>query len=158
MANSGVQLRTRGDRAFYSPHFDFVRLSPDVAFPKPEYWSATAIHELKHATVHPTRMNRDLTGESGSDAYACVEARVEMAAVFVCNTLNLPTDFENHAAYVTGWLSKLREDKREMLSCAADAQRIAEYTLGYHPDFKTAQPLRPGDMADDHTPQPLEPA
>jgi antirestriction protein ArdC len=38
-----------------------------------------------------------------------------MAAVFVCNALNLPTDFQNHAAYVTGWLKKLREDKREVL-------------------------------------------
>jgi hypothetical protein len=65
--------------------------------------------------------------------YACEEARVEMAAVFVCNRLNLPTDFQNHAAYVAGWLKKLREDKRELLSCAADAERIAEYTLSYHP-------------------------
>jgi antirestriction protein ArdC len=89
-------------------------------------------------------MNRDLTGKFGSDAYACEEARVEMAAAFVCNTLNLPTDFENHAAYVAGWLKKLREDKREILHCAADAQRIADYTLAYHPDFAaTHQPERP---------------
>ena len=60
-----------------------------------------------------------------------------MAAVFVCNALNLPTDFQNHAAYVTGWLTKLREDKRELLRCAADAEKIAEYTLAYHPEFST---------------------
>ena len=91
-------------------------------------------------------MNRDLSGKFGSDAYACEEARVEMAAVFVCNTLNLPTDFENHAAYVTGWLKMLREDERELLSCAADAERIAEYTLAYHPSFK-AKSLDPSPAA-----------
>jgi Zincin-like metallopeptidase len=59
-----------------------------------------------------------------------------MAAVSVCNRINLPTDFQNHAAYVTGWLKKLREDKRELLSCTADAERIVQYTLSYHPSFK----------------------
>ena len=59
-----------------------------------------------------------------------------MAAAFVCNTLNLPTEFTNHAAYVSGWLRKLREDKRELLHCAADAQSISDYVLDYHPDFR----------------------
>jgi antirestriction protein ArdC len=44
-----------------------------------------------------------------------------MAAAFVCNTLNLPTDFTNHAAYVAGWIRKLWTDKRELFRCAADA-------------------------------------
>jgi hypothetical protein len=66
-----------------------------------------------------------------------------MAAAFVCNTLNLPTDFENHAAYVSGWLKKLHEDKRELLRCCADAQKIAPWVLGYHPDFKAAHEPEP---------------
>jgi antirestriction protein ArdC len=63
LKNSGVELKTGGDRAFYSPQFDFIQMPPDVAFPKPEYWSATAVHELNHATGHPSRMNRDLSGK-----------------------------------------------------------------------------------------------
>jgi antirestriction protein ArdC len=94
------------------------------------------VHELNHATGHPTRMNRDLSGKFGSNSYACEE----MAAVFVCNALNLPMDFHNHAAYVAGWLKKVRQDKRELLSCAADADRIAEYTLAYHPEFSAKAP------------------
>jgi antirestriction protein ArdC len=57
-------------------------------------------------------MNRDLSSKFGFTPYACEEARVEMATVFVCNTLNLPTDFENYVAYVTNWLKKIPEDKR----------------------------------------------
>lgn len=34
---------------------------------------------------------------------------------------------------MAGWLKKLREDKRELLRCAADAEKIAHYTLTYHP-------------------------
>lgn len=141
--NSGVSFRTGGDRAFYSPSGDFIQLPPDVAFPRPEYWAATAIHEINHSTGHPARMNRDLTSRFGSDPYACEEARVEMAAAFVCNTLNLPTDFDNHAAYVASWLKKLREDKRELFRCAADAQKIADWTLSYHPGFAAVHGLSP---------------
>ena len=144
LKNSGVPVKTGGDRAFYSPTFDFIQLPPDVAFKTPEYWSATAVHELNHATGHSSRMNRDMTGKFGSDAYSCEEARVELAASFVCNTLGLPTDFENHAAYVASWLKKLKSDKRESFHAAADAQKIADWTLKYHPDFAAKQePRRP---------------
>jgi antirestriction protein ArdC len=136
---SGVKVLTGGDRAFYSPAHDFIQLPPDVAFFKPEYWSATAIHELNHATGHASRMNRDMTGSFGSEKYCQEEARVELAASCVCNTLGLPTDYENSAAYVAGWLKKLRSDKRELFHAAADAQRIASWTLAYHPDFAPNQ-------------------
>ena len=148
MENCGVKFRTGGYRAFYSPQLDITQLPPDVAFPSAEYFSATAIHEINHSTGHPSRMARDLTGKFGSEKYTLEEARVEMAAAFVCNTLGLPTDFENHAAYVGGWLKKLREDKRELFHCAADAQKIANWTLNYHPEYAAknqpdAQPDRP---------------
>lgn len=142
MRNSGVTFRTGGDRAFYSPAFDTIQMPPDVAFASSQYWAATVVHEINHSTGHPKRMNRDLSGKFGSDAYACEEARVEMAAAFVCNTLNLPTDFENHAAYVAGWLKKLREDKREIFHATADAQRIADWTLGYHPDYRASRQVQ----------------
>jgi antirestriction protein ArdC len=89
-------------------------------------------------------MKRDLTGAFGSESYCAEEARVEISAGFVCNTLNLPTDFENHAAYVGGWLKKLRSDKRELFRCAAEAQRIADWVLAYHPQYAArVEPNRP---------------
>jgi antirestriction protein ArdC len=62
-----------------------------------------------------------------------------MGAAFVCNTLGLPTDYANHAAYIGHWLQKVKADKRELFRCAAEAQRIADWTLAYHPDFKAQQ-------------------
>lgn len=151
--NCGVTFRSGGDRAFYSPAFDMIQMPPDVAFSSAAYFSATAVHEIGHSTGHETRMKRDLTGRFGSESYTLEEARVEMAAAFVCNTLNLPTDFDNHAAYVSGWLKKLREDKRELLRCCADAQKIATWVLGYHPDFTAAQPARPADPVAEEPPR-----
>jgi antirestriction protein ArdC len=59
-------------------------------------------------------------------------------------TLNLPMDFENSARYVGGWLKKLKEDKRELLHAAADAEKIAAYVLAWHPDYRAShEPRRP---------------
>jgi len=35
----------------------------------------------------------------------------------------------------------LREDKGELFHCAADAQKIANYTLAYHPDYPSARAI-----------------
>jgi antirestriction protein ArdC len=57
----------------------------------------------------------------------------------------LPTDIPNHASYVRSWLDVLKQDKREIFHAAADAQRIADYILGFHPDYAE----RPAESADD---------
>ena len=49
--------------------------------------------------------------------------------------MGLPCDIPNHASYVAHWLEKLRSDKREIFRAAADAQKIADYLLQFHPDF-----------------------
>ena len=158
LQNSGVTIRSGGDRAFYSPDFDFVQLPPDVAFRAPEYWSAVAVHELGHATGHKSRMNRDLTGKFGSQNYSSEEAKVDMAAAFICNTLGLPTDFENHAVYVATWLKRIKEDRRELFRTAAEAQRICDYVLKWHPAYAAqieAQPDRPAHAPDQQSSKPI---
>jgi len=54
----------------------------------------------------------------------------------ICAELGIPEcDFTNGAAYVAHWVSKLRDDKKEIFRAAADAQRIADFLLAFHPDF-----------------------
>ena len=54
----------------------------------------------------------------------------------ICAELGIPDcDFTNGAAYVAHWVSKLRDDKKEIFRAAADAQRIADFLLAFHPDF-----------------------
>jgi antirestriction protein ArdC len=62
----------------------------------------------------------------------------------------LPCDIPNHASYVASWLEALRRDKREIFRAAADAQKIADYLLQFHPDF-AAQNSTPdeSDRAED---------
>jgi antirestriction protein ArdC len=72
----------------------------------------------------------------------------------ICSELGIAvsdSDFANNAAYVASWLDKLRSDRKEIFRAAADAQRIADYLLAFHPDYATSQagPPESGALAGD---------
>lgn len=135
---SGVRVELGGDRAFYRASTDHIQMPPDEAFHSPEAWAATILHELGHATGAEHRLDRDLTGRFGSTAYSREELRAELASLFVGEALGLPTDVPNHASYVKSWIDMLKNDKRELFRAAADAQRIADYILQFHPENQQA--------------------
>ncbi|MDE8652462.1 ArdC-like ssDNA-binding domain-containing protein [Novosphingobium sp. H3SJ31-1] len=70
IAASGVDFRIGGDKAFYVPSHDFVQVPPQPAFFEQINYYRTCLHELTHATGHPTRLNRNLTNRFGSKDYA----------------------------------------------------------------------------------------
>jgi len=52
-----------------------------------------------------------------SAAYLCAEAGISPAVI------------DNQAAYIQGWLAKLRSEKRMVVTAAAQAQRAADFIL-----------------------------
>ena len=138
MANSGISVRIGGDRAFYSPATDHIQLPPRHAFPSPEAWSSVILHEAGHASGAKHRLDRDLRNAFGSHDYAREELRVEIGQAMICGEIGLACDFANAAAYVESWVQKLKSDRKEIFRAAADAQRIADYLLAFHPDYAAA--------------------
>lgn len=133
MRNSGAEVRIGGSRAYYCPATDHIQLPPDFAFRSPESHAAVQIHELSHWSGAPHRLARKLDTRFGSEDYSREELRAEIASALVCSTLGLPTDIENHASYVGSWVESLKSDKREIFKAAADAQKIADFLLAFHP-------------------------
>ena len=154
MRNSGAVIRIGGPKAFYSPGTDHIQLPPHEAFGGPAEWSATALHELGHWTGHPSRLNRDLSGRFKSEAYAQEELRAELSSAFVGATLSLPANIPQHASYIASWIKTLKEDKREIFRAAADAQKIADMELGFHPDFALKMQADAATPDSDETPAP----
>ncbi|ATE65241.1 antirestriction protein ArdC [Rhizorhabdus dicambivorans] len=70
IAASGVDFRVGGDKAFYVPSLDYVQVPPQPAFFEQVNYYRTCLHELTHATGHPSRLNRDMTNGFGSKDYA----------------------------------------------------------------------------------------
>lgn len=139
LRNSGVPVREGGSSAFYSPSQDFIQLPPRAAFDGPDGaagWSATAMHELSHATMHPSRLNRTI--QNRQDSRAAEELRAELASTFIAANIGIPSDIANHASYIESWLSVLRGDRREIFRAAAEAQRISDWCLSRHPDWAAA--------------------
>jgi len=153
LKNSGAVVRIGGDRAFYSPATDHIQLPPERAFRGPPEFAATALHELAHWTGHTSRLNRDMNVRYGSTAYAMEELRAELASAFVASELGIPTDIPHHASYIASWIKPLKDDKREIFRAAADAQRIADMELSFHPDYAAQVELelgRPAPRMPDH--------
>jgi antirestriction protein ArdC len=154
LANSGAVVRFGGDKAFYSPTTDHIQMPPQAAFTTAQGFCGTLLHELGHHSGHPSRLNRDLSNRFGSHDYAREEMKVEISQMMVCTELGITVsdyDFANNAAYVASWLEKLRSDRKEIFRAAADAQRIADYLLAFHPDYAISQAgsLDSGLLAED---------
>ena len=150
VANSSAVIRIGGERAFYSPATDHIQMPPPGAFPTAAGWSSVLIHECSHWTGAASRLNRDLRTRFGSHGYAREEVRAELGQVFVCSELGLPCDFSNAAAYLVSWLEALRSDRKEVFRAAADAQRIADYLLAFHPAYRAggSEAAADGEPAD----------
>jgi len=160
LKNSGAVIRIGGDRAFYSSVTDHIQLPPEHAFRGPPEYAATALHELGHWTGHSTRLNRDMRARFGSASYAMEELRAELASAFVASELGIPTDIPQHASYIADWIKPLKDDKREIFRAAADAQKIVDMILGFHPEYaarieiEPATPVRAARRDDEPTMKP----
>jgi len=136
---SRAEFRHGGDQACYVPGADVVRLPRREAFESEESYWGTALHELTHWTGHGSRLDRDLSGRFGSEAYAAEELVAEMGAAFVCATLGIEGQLR-HPEYIGSWLKVLGNDKRAVFTASSLAQRAADLLLTFrapaasHPD------------------------
>jgi antirestriction protein ArdC len=126
-----------GLKAFYSPITDRVTLPTPDLFSSAEEYYATGFHELIHSTGHEKRLARESILEAapfGSPTYSVEELVAEMGAAYLCAESGIsPAVIENQAAYLAGWLNKLRDDRRLVIRAASQAQRAADYVLGKMP-------------------------
>jgi antirestriction protein ArdC len=62
--------------------------------------------------------------------YSKEELCAEMGSAFLCAEAGIsPAVIENQAAYVAGWLKKLRDDRKLVVHAAAHGQKAADYIL-----------------------------
>jgi antirestriction protein ArdC len=133
IAATGADVRIGGDKAFYAPVEDYIRVPPQPAFFHQIDYYRTCFHELGHWTGHASRLNRDQSGRMGSNPYAREELVAEMASAFVCAALGIVPSVR-HADYLGAWLAVLREDCRAIFRAASQAAKAADFILGKSQD------------------------
>ena len=145
VANTGASVLYGGSRAYYRLDTDQIRMPRADAFPGPEPFYATLLHELTHWTRHPTRLAREFGRKAwGDEGYAQEELVAEIASAFLCADLEITPEVRvDHAAYISSWLKVLKDDTRAVIRAASHAQRAVDYL----------HRLQPGD---EHRPDPGE--
>lgn len=132
LAASGANLKNdQDDRAFYRPSTDSIHLPDQGQFESADRYYSTALHELGHWTGHPSRLDRDLSGGFGSESYAKEELRAEISSMMIGEDLEIGHDPGQHAAYVKSWVRVLKEDPKEILRAARDAEKIRDMVMSY---------------------------
>ena len=130
IAATGADFRIGGDRAFYVPSQDFIRVPPQPAFFEQINYYRTCFHELGHWTGHASRLGREFNGRYGSHAYAREELVAELSSAFVCASLSI-TPTVRHADYLGAWLEVLKEDNRAIFNAASLASKAADFILAF---------------------------
>lgn len=128
---TGVRVEHGGNRAFYSPDLDFVRMPNFEYFTAAGRYYGTLFHELTHWTGAAARTGRGFAhSKFGDKAYAAEELIAELGSAFVCATVGIePIVCEHHAEYLNSWLTVLRSDTKAIFTAAAAAQKAADYLL-----------------------------
>lgn len=119
--------------ACYIPSSDEIRLPDLHRFPRAEDYYATIFHELGHCTGHEKRLSRETLTDLcpfGSTNYSKEELVAEMTAAFLCgHTGIIDSTIDNNAAYLDGWIKKIKGEPRLVIEAAGAAQRAADYLL-----------------------------
>jgi antirestriction protein ArdC len=132
------EIVREGSKAYYSPTTDRITLPPRELFETAAEEAATTLHEISHSVGHEKRLAREgITEVSpfGSPVYSREQLVAELSAAFLCAEAGISNAvIRNQAAYLAGWLSRLRDDRKLIIHAAAQAQRAADYILNRQHD------------------------
>tara|TARA_R100000734_G_scaffold17934_1_gene14431 strand:- start:281 stop:1135 length:855 start_codon:yes stop_codon:yes gene_type:complete len=129
----GITLCHGGNRAYYQPSKDLVQMPHEQAFFSRDQYQGVLAHELIHSTGIEKRLNRKgLTEKAafGSTNYAFEELVAEFGACITCAMLSIEPDWDNSAAYLEGWSSKLKENPSWAVSASGQAGKATNFILG----------------------------
>lgn len=126
---TGATITHGGDRAFYAPFPDVIKLPNKEAFDSPASYYATAFHELVHWTGSTKRLDRNLSkGHFGNPEYAFEELVAEIGAAYLCADHGVQGELR-HAGYIQSWMRALKDHDRAIFKACALAQAGADYIM-----------------------------
>ncbi|MHB8388538.1 MAG: ArdC family protein [Acidobacteriaceae bacterium] len=126
-----VLLGNGETQAYYRPSSDTIHLPARERFTSHEDFYSVALHEMTHSSGHPSRLDRTFGKRFGDEAYAFEELVAEMGSAFLCADLGIiGATLPGHADYLSSWLKVLRQDKKAILTAAAQAAKAQAFIRG----------------------------
>lgn len=126
-------IKHKEQRAFYHIEQDYINMPRKKSFTSMEAYYATFFHELVHSTGAEKRLGRKTVtemAEFGSEPYSIEELIAELGSAYLCSFTDiLNKGIQNTASYISGWLEKLKNDKRFIVQASGNAQKAVDYIL-----------------------------
>ena len=130
-------IKNEGNQAYYNPASDYIKLPKQEQFDTVNDYYRTLFHELTHSTGHNKRLNRGIHLMLEKEDYAKEELVAEFGAVFLSAWAGIMWyNNKNHAAYLKGWNSAIKEaenDNKFLMKAASLAQAATDYILNLNP-------------------------
>lgn len=119
-----------GNRAYYSPKLDIIKLPHADQFTSLEEYYGTLFHECVHSTGHESRLHRLENALFGDDIYSREELVAELGAFFLAHHTQIDLVLrDNQTRYLASWLRVLKEEPRLLVAAASQAQRAVDHIL-----------------------------
>lgn len=117
------------DRCYYVPSEHRIVLPPDNHFYSKEAMLSTLAHEIAHSTSKG--LDREVSGEFGSEEYAKEELRAEIASAYICAELGIDTSMNenNNVAYIQNWSTAIKDNYKYLEDAIKDADKICNYVI-----------------------------
>lgn len=144
------QIRHKETHAFYHVADDYINMPKRKSFKSIEGYYSTLFHELVHSTGHEKRLNRKTVtqmAEFGSEMYSLEELVAEMGSAYLSSASGiLDAQITKTAAYITGWLGKLKNDKRFIIQASGLAQKAVDFVLNRQVDREDSKDVEQSEM------------
>ena len=149
-AATGADVRHGGNHCYYCPTTDHIQMPKREAF-LGEYVESLA-HEFAHWSLNERRLNWKASTEN---RYAEEELVAEISACFLASELGIPVteSLGNHAAYLKGWLSRMKEDSGFIFRASSAASKASDFILS----FSREEDSVPTAEAEELTPEEVAP-
>ena len=124
------------NKAYYSINDDSITMPLMGQFREQSEYYSTIFHEVIHSTMKESRCNRNGDKKEdtifGSEVYSKEELIAEIGSANILNIIEIETkkSFRNSVAYIQGWLSRLRNDVKLIVSASSKAEKATKYVLG----------------------------
>ena len=120
-----------GNSAHYLPGTDEIQLPERRQFKNDASFYGITFHELGHWTGAKQRLNRDMKGKFGSKEYAFEELIAELNTAYINAFLGFENRITDNVSYINSWLAVIKNDKKFIVSAAAQAQKASDFILEF---------------------------
>lgn len=128
--NVEIDIIKSGSKAFYSPDRHMIRVPDKKSFKSQYSYFSTLSHEMIHSTIE--KLERKQAKHKGDKTYSYEELVAQIGSCLLLNIFKIKDDKDmedNDINYIRGWLSHLKNHKKQLVMASNDAIKAVDYII-----------------------------